>query len=136
MTNLSCLSPEIALMSVTRYSERECGMTCPRPQSRSIEKFQITPRSPNSDLSFTTSRGMGQNATQNSQQRVLEIACHMPWRWSLCFQRIWCLLLLLMGVAPLLLCWVPIPSRVPLYQGRVFLVILLSRCCPADCRKP
>lgn len=64
---LSCLSPEIALMSVIRYSERERGMTCPRPQNKSIAKFRITPRSPNSDLSFTTSRGMGQNATQNSK---------------------------------------------------------------------
>lgn len=64
---LSCLSPEIALMSVTRYSERERGMTCPRPQNWSIAKFQITLRSPISDLSFTTSRGMGQSATQNSK---------------------------------------------------------------------
>ena len=72
---LSCLSPEIALMSVTRYSERERGMTCPRPQNRSIAKFRITPRSLNSDLSFTPVVGWDKMPLRTvNQQRVLEIA--------------------------------------------------------------
>lgn len=93
---------ELRLVSVARDLERGSEVTCPRPHSKSIVKFCTTPRSPECDLSSTTNREMGHKCyPEQSAERALEIACHLPWRLGWSLQSRCSLLLLLMGVAPL-----------------------------------